>query len=276
MSDSLQNNGAATQDAACIHAMEIQDACIDKDCVEELRVYLTKDSQAALDCATSAKARSAELLHVYIDVEPISYNRGHYALDLTFYYRVIGDAMVNNLRPCTIYGVAAFSKRVVLYGGTSCAKVFSSRSRRGGCTTPEAVVEVVDPMILAAKVQDVCGCCRSDPALAELPAEVACHFDGDLVMSGEQKRLYITLGQFSTVRLERDAQLRIPTYDYCVPSKECCADAGCEESPCDAFSRVAFPVEAFFPCRQDGQSGPAATAAAAAETTRYCARNSDR
>ena len=41
----------------CIHTDQILDSCMDKDCVEDLRVYLTRESQAALDRATGAKTR---------------------------------------------------------------------------------------------------------------------------------------------------------------------------------------------------------------------------
>lgn len=36
----------------CIHTDQILDSCMDKDCVEDLRVYLTRESQAALDRST--------------------------------------------------------------------------------------------------------------------------------------------------------------------------------------------------------------------------------
>ena len=40
------------------------------------------------------------------------------------------------------------------------------------------------------------------------------------------RRVYVTLGQFSIVRLERDSQLLIPVYDYCMPEKECTSGNG--------------------------------------------------
>ena len=78
----------------CIHTDQILDSCMDKDCVEDLRVYLTRESQAALDRSTGAKTRCAELLFARVEVEPLAYKRGHYAVDLTFYYRILGDATV--------------------------------------------------------------------------------------------------------------------------------------------------------------------------------------
>ena len=52
----------------------------------------------------------------------------------------------------------------------------------------------------------------------------------------------------SLVRLERDTQLLIPAYDYCLPEKECaCQGAECGEDPCEIFRKVQFPVDEFFP-----------------------------
>ena len=96
----------------CIHTDQILDSCMDKDCVEDLRVYLTRESQAALDRSTGAKTRCAELLFARVEVEPLAYKRGHYAVDLTFYYRILGDATVGGTRPVTITGLAVFTKRV--------------------------------------------------------------------------------------------------------------------------------------------------------------------
>ena len=54
-----------------IHTRKITDSCRDKDCIEDLRVYLTTDSQSTLDTATNAKVRSAELITTYMDVETV-------------------------------------------------------------------------------------------------------------------------------------------------------------------------------------------------------------
>ena len=47
------------------------------------------------------------------------------------------------------------------------------------------------------------------------------------------------------VRLERDTQLVVPAYDYCMPEKEC--PGTITDDPCTLFSRIHFPVEEFFP-----------------------------
>ena len=249
------------KEAVCIHTSKVMDACRDKDCIEDLRVYLTRDSQAALDRATGAKVRAAELLYVDPKVEPVAYNSGSYTVAITYYYRVSGEATLGGVRPASIYGLAVFTKRVLLFGGDGCAKVFTSRMATGcldkktvfRCNMPRAVVEAIDPMVLAAKLQEVGSGCRCDGDLEELPDAILGCFDDELVLGGEQQRLYVTLGQFSIIRMERDTQLLIPSFDYCIPTKECGDVAGIAQpaDACDVFSQVEFPVEEFFSSKNE-------------------------
>ena len=99
-------------------------------------------------------------------------------------------------------------------------------------------------MILSSKIKDAdtCGC---DAVTVSVPEAVKSLFDEPLVISGGQRQLFVTLGQFSIVRLERDAQLVVPVLDYAVPCKECCDAPGGGEDPCEMFSRIPFPTEQF-------------------------------
>lgn len=101
-------------------------------------------------------------------------------------------------------------------------------------------------MILSAKVVDSCSC--SEQHVIQIPPFIAEMFDEELVLTPENRRLLVTLGQFSIVRLERDAQLIVPVLDYAIPTKECCDGiAGCAEDPCELFSRIPFPSDQFTP-----------------------------
>ena len=114
------------------------------------------------------------------------------------------------------------------------------------------MVEVLDPMVLSSRVREVCeDVCREDATL-QIPGVIREMFDDDLVMAGERRRLFVTLGQFSIVRLERDAQLIVPVLDYAIPTKECCDSPGCTEDPCEMFSRIPFPAAQFAPTGCDG------------------------
>ena len=90
---------ACIREAVCIHTKKIFDSCRDKDCIEDLRFYPTQSSQCAIDRAISIKAGTAELLYVYIDVEPVGFNRGFYTVDVRYFYRVTADAFVGAARP---------------------------------------------------------------------------------------------------------------------------------------------------------------------------------
>ena len=262
MSDNNQAGTACDlrgiREAVCVHTDKISDSCLAKDCIEDLQVYLTVPSQQALDCAVSAKARYVELLHVGVHVETVPYSTGYYTVDLTFYYRVIADASAAGGRPTTVTGLAIFSKRLVMFGGETSARSFSSRSGvsclckqaiQAG-NVPEAIVEVVDPMILGSRVQEVCSCNCCPPSPPVIPEAILGCFEEQLVLDGESKRLLVTIGQFSIARLERSTQLLIPTFDYCIPSKTC-KNVGSSntESPCEVFGQIEFPMDAFFPSK---------------------------
>ena len=266
MSDCRQSSGPDNcRDSLSIHTRKITDSCKDKDCIEDLRVYLTKSSQCVLDTAAGAKVRSAELLYTYIDVEPVAFDRNHYCVDVTFYYKVLADAVIGAARPAALYGLAVFSKRAVLCGEDSRAHIFTSDTRihqpdglsRYHANRPTAVVEVLDPMVLSSKVRDVCDCACTDTTALQLPECICNLFDEELVLAGDRRRLFVTLGQFSIIRLERDAQLVVPVLDYSIPTKECCDAAGCVEDPCEMFSRIPFPAAQFTPrgCDCSGDDG---------------------
>ena len=249
--DVLRCNPADLRQAMSIHTRKITDSCRDKDCIEDLRVYLTTGSQQILDSAANARVRSAELLYTCIDVSPVAFDRSHYCIDITFYYRVLADAVIGTCRPTTLYGLAVFSKRAVLCGEDSHAHIFRSGNSMAENTAatqaanlPTAVVEVLDPMILNSKVKEVCECTCGE-TVSQIPGGIRCLFDEELVLSGERRRLFVTLGQFSIVRLERDAQLVVPVLEYSIPCKECCDGPGCSEDPCEMFSRIPFPSTQF-------------------------------
>lgn len=111
-------------------------------------------------------------------------------------------------------------------------------------------------MVLSSRVRDAGqgGC--PEPTAIQIPPAIRAMFDEELVLAGNQ-RLYVTLGQFSIVRLEREAQLVVPMVEYAIPTKEC-TDGGacCPEDPCEMFSRIPFPAQQFSPrgCEREGGS----------------------
>ncbi len=116
-----------------------------------------------------------------------------------------------------------------------------------------SILEVLDPMVLSSKVREVPDCGCKEPGAVQVPDYISALFDEPLVLTGERRKLYVTLGQFSLVRLERSAQLVVPVLDYSIPTKECCDSPGCSEDPCEVFSRIPFPTAQFAPKNCDSQ-----------------------
>ena len=250
-------------EAVCIHTKKIYDSCRDKDCIEDLRFYPTACGQDILNRAQTVKGGKAELLYTYINVEPVVFNRGFYTIDMRFFYRVTLNAYCANPRPIEVEGLCVFDKRVILFGSEGSAKIFSSKVRIDGLdrqmleqsNMPIAVVEAVDPIVLDAKLVECCENRCSDCDICEIPSCICQCFGCDLTMGDDYRRAFVTLGQFSIIRLERDSQLLMPVFDYCMPDKDCnssmgggcgCGCCGCED-PCELFQNIKFPVSQFFP-----------------------------
>ncbi len=245
------------REAVCVHTKKIFDSCRDKDCMEDLRFYPTVEAQAVLSGAQATRGGLAELLYVYTNVEPVSFHRGYYAVDMRFFYRVTLQVYNGTPRYTEVEGLCVFDKRTILFGSEGNAKIFTSDMAAeeleipmaSRSNLPTAVVTAVDPLVLSSRLGTIT---PGGVMLNEIPAFIAAAFGSELVLTPEGTTGYfITLGQFTLVRLERDTQLLIPVYDYCIPQCDCntCGGGGgtTVEDPCCLFDNVPFPVNEFFP-----------------------------
>ena len=177
----IHDNGC--KEAVCVDAGRVYDSCSDKDCIEDMRVYFTERDQMVVDHAASIRARRAEVITTYIDVEALPFNRGYYSCDLTFFFEVEVEVYAGHGMPCsTVCGVGMFQKKVILYGSEGNVRVFSSEFRDNSCdpqdmpgrNAPRCTVQVADPVILSARLIEpcdrckcdccCCGCCRATPS----------------------------------------------------------------------------------------------------------------
>lgn len=243
------------KEAVCIDAGRVYDSCCDRDCLEDLRCYFSSEAQALVNTASSVRVRSAEVVKVYVDVEPVNFNRGYYSCDLTFFFVMDFDLFgAPHSRPECVKGVAVFNKKVILYGSEGNVKIFSNETsledeidRPGRATTnmPKCVVQCIDPIALSARIGEVrdcyeCCCC--------IPKCVCDCLGGSVTTDGSSgtPAVYVTIGLFSIVQLIRNVQMLIPVYDFCIPEKQCDDSS---DHPCDIFKRIQFPTDDFFPPR---------------------------
>lgn len=251
------------KDMVCIHTDKVFDVCKDKECLENLRVYFGCSDQAIINRATSVKFKKAEVLWVSSDVEPVPFNRGYYSVDICFFFKIRLEVNCGMNSGTYVDGLATYNKKIILFGSEGNAHVFESYYRPGAediakprrRNMPKAVVEIVDPMALGVKLAE-CSCdCKCDcdcgcddsccVPVSDIPCSISELFDGGLFTGEDGNRVYVTIGIFVIVRLQRSVQLLVPCNDYCLPDKECTASA--DDDPCTIFEKINFPFDEFYP-----------------------------
>ena len=84
------------KESICIDAQRIYDSCGDKDCLSDLRVYFTEQSQSVIDGAVSVRIKSADVITVYSTLEQVPFHRGFYSVDMTFFFDVAIEAFMSS------------------------------------------------------------------------------------------------------------------------------------------------------------------------------------
>ena len=243
------------KEAVCVDAGRVYDSCCDRDCLEDLRCFFLPEDQSIVNNALSVRLRSAEVLNVFIDVEPVNFNKGFYSCDLTFFFLLGFDIYTApHTCPHCINGITSYSKKVILFGSDGNVKVFSStmredddcdRTTRRTTNMPKCVVQAVDPVPLSARIGAIRDCYDS---ICCIPKCVCDCIGGNVVtdLQNGNPTVYVTLGLFTIVQLIRNVQMLIPVYDFCIPEKHCDDST---DQPCDTFRKIKFPTDDFFPPR---------------------------
>lgn len=250
------DKNSARSEMVCIETNRILDSCRDRDCFEDVKVLLTDFGNDILEHTTNIRAKSACISWTYIGIDPVRFNRGFYSVTIKFYVKIVFEACLCGGRSQEFEGVAVLEKKVILYGSESNVSIFkSSPDTSDYCAVPEpccstknvpiAIVEVVDPIILNAKVREAedpcccCCCCSGD-----IPDGVSSRLNG-ILNDSDGRYLTVSLGLFSVVRIVRPAQYLIQATEYCVPDKECVSTE--DDNPCTVFRSMAFPTSEFCP-----------------------------
>jgi len=246
------------KEMVCIDTYRILDSCRDKDCFEDVRVYLSCFGQEIVNRTCAVRAKSAKVLWSYIDIDAVPFNRGFYQLTIKIFVKIVCEACISPGNIEEFHGIAVVEKKVILFGSEGNVSVFKSEKGCSGfCTThdkgkckgttnlPIAVIETVDPIILNSKVVEPRHPCCCPCNVCDIPENVCCYVEHDLTDDDDSNKLLVSLGFFTVVRIERPAQYLISAAEYCVPKKECVAPV--EDDPCALFRNMAFPVAEFCP-----------------------------
>lgn len=239
------------KEAVCVNASRVYDACRDRECLEDLTVHFVERDSELIDNATAVKLKSAEVVNVFIDTEPVPFNRGYFCVELTIYFSVKLEVAISPMsNPCEVCGLCIYNKKAILFGSEGCVKVFTSDYVCGGDddiqgqptgNLPKVTCQIAEPICLSARLKTLCEpCC---PCC--IPRVVARRFGGSFEHQRSERVVLVSLGIFMIVQLERQVQMLLPVYDFCMPEKVCIEDGN--DEPCDLFSRISFPTNAFFP-----------------------------
>lgn len=260
MVDKNQFGCGRGNELCCINVNKIFDSARDKECLEDLRVYLNGEAQEMLDHSSSVRAKNVEVIATNIHLENVPFNRGFYQVNVRFFFCVTLEACVFNGMVKELQGLAVHDKKIILFGSEKNVSVFTSDPEQNTfcpsydelkcnsqSTLPVAVVEVAQPMCLDAKIVERhrpfgnC-CCGVD----SVPDNVVEKFGTPFVDGIGNNRLFVTIGMFTVVRLERPVQLLVQANGYCIPDKDS-TPANCHNDPCDIFGKLNFPFGEFFP-----------------------------
>lgn len=263
------------KEAVCIQVEKVYDSCKEKNCIENAKVIFCNPDcvQSLVNKAISVKCKSSEIVDVYIDVEKVRFKNGFFGVDVKFFIKVGLELFIPRkncgVKIIPVEGIVIFAKKVILFGSEGNVKIFKSHFDEQGTGSqsqstlqqnnlPVAKVEVAEPICLGAKIQDITDKCFEDCCcIDQLPRSVVesleMHtIEDDDIFDREDsgrclitRRLVVTIGLFSIIKLIRNVQLLIPAFDFCIPKNVCVAAT--EENPCELFGTIKFPVNEFFP-----------------------------
>lgn len=266
MADNRGGNTGPANNSACAHALgavngtvcidteRVMDSCRDRDCYEDVRIFVTEIGQRILDTSCNILVQSTGVLWANVALNEVAFNDGFYQLTIKYYIKLTLEGCSGTGKGQIFEGLAIVQKVVILYGGEGNASVFRSTGLNSYCNVPEniggsttlpiAVVETIDPIPLSSKVVDcTCECGYKCCSCLEVPEAIADLFDGPFVDNDQGNNLYVSLGIFSVIRIVRPAQILVNGTDYSVPDKECVTAE--PDDPCKLFRSLAFPVSQF-------------------------------
>jgi hypothetical protein len=266
------------REAVCVQVEKIYDSCREKDCIEDARVlFWQKGINDLINRAINVKCRRAEVLDVYADTEPVPFKRGFYTVDVKYFIRVTLDFFVpegQGGRIVTVprQGLVMFDKKVILFGSEGGIKIFKSHYEEHGVdhkiktklqqdNLPISKIEVAEPICLNAKLRGIADKCVAGLSdVDQIPHAILSGLaKGEALLEGADdevealgcgtilptRRVVVSIGLFSIIKLVRFVQLLIPAFDFCYPVKECVAAT--DENPCELFDNIGFPFDEFYP-----------------------------
>ena len=255
-----RNNCSGPTEQVCISVNRIFDSARDKDCLEDLKVHFTDAAQEVIDHATNVRTKCAELLSTGITVEDIPFNCGFYHVTVRYYFCIKLEVCISGGRSVDVDGIAVYDKKIILFGSEKDVAVFKSDPANNDfctnpnslcnhteCSLPTVVVEVAHPISLDTKLVEKCrpfgNCCITCDCI---PETLRRRFNGCFKEGVGTNNVYVSLGVFSVIRMERQVQLMLPAAQLVLPERDSTPVSGGND-PCSIFEKMCFPCDSFIP-----------------------------
>ena len=129
-SETREGSVQRDRDMVCIDTYRVLDSCRDKDCFEDVRVYITCAGQDIIDRTCVVRAKNANVVWSCIDIDNVPFNRGFYQLFIKIFVKIQFEACLGPGNSQEFEGVAIVEKKVILFGGEGNVNVFKSEIRK--------------------------------------------------------------------------------------------------------------------------------------------------
>ena len=126
----------SSKETVCIEANRVLDSCRDRDCYENVQVFLTGYGNEIIERTGNIRVKNSCIAWSHIAVDPIAFNRGFYSVNTRLYIRMTFEGCLAPGRIQEFDGIAVLDKNVILYGGESNLNVFKSNGTNGFCESP--------------------------------------------------------------------------------------------------------------------------------------------
>ena len=238
-----------------IDTYRIFDSCRQQDCLEDLLILLTGEGQCMVDNAATVRIKSVSIPWTRIDTEEMPFHRGYYRVNIRYFFHCILECSNGIGTGQETTGITVYDRSIMLYGGNSRVSSFSSDLTPGGgirlaSNSPRIILDAAEPVALRLTTTDFDRSRSFGTSFCEaggIPDEVAGEFSGKFTDAiPGNKVLFVTLGLFSMVRIERPTQIIVPACDSSIPTG--CGDYHFDDAdPCTLFRSMDFPLTEFYP-----------------------------
>lgn len=148
--------------------------------------------------------KNAEVITVYLDLEPVPFNKGFYSVDMTFFFDVCVDVFCAPATgPIPVNGISIFNKKVILYGSEGNVKMFSS----------DYALDNVDEQATISKVLPKATCQKADHKRNFMRSQLRWHLeDADSL----QPFLSFCISEFFQLRSLENLRQRLHNAEFYV------------------------------------------------------------